>query len=135
MPSPSSRTQPRGYETGPGPLHYKLRAKTVDTDILGMVFLADGTEAPVYLEKCGRRMAVVPEIARQGWVRTIYQYQVGVQGSISISINASAGTRMVDATGFGEEERQVWGGGETLGFGLEWGWSRGLDLGDERRVW
>ena len=70
MPSPSSRTHPRGYETGPGPLHYKLRAKTVDTDILGMVYLADGAKAPVYLDKCGRRMHVVPEIAREGWVRT-----------------------------------------------------------------
>ena len=120
MPSPNPKALPQGFETGPGPLHYKLRSNTVDKDKVGMRYLADGTEAPVFLDKCGRRMPVVPDIARKGWVKLVYQ--VGAQ------VGKSAGMAAALVNG----EREAWGG-ETLG--MEWGWSCGGEIGHEKRVW
>ncbi len=66
MPSSNPKTEMSAFETGPGALHYKLRTSTIDKDRFEKKYLADGTEAPTYIDKWGCRMPIVPDIAREG---------------------------------------------------------------------
>ena len=96
---PPSPTVHQGRLGIPRP-HYKVRAGTTDIDGIGLIFLSEGTRAPMHINEHNEYIPVVPSIAKQGWVKTVYTV-----GNRALPVNGE----IVETGGkVKTEEEQVW---------------------------